>query len=139
MHIIQLWNFTCDLSRMLRVGILKCDVISISMSQVFFSADPPVIVHVHNFTIYDLEQSAILECVIRNLEHDLKVWTNWTTSEGKMITKKHVMFPKGNAYYLVVYNATAEDFTCQVFSTHSPDTPEDSKVVSVLMSGQQIL
>ena len=105
----------------------------------FISADPPVIARVRNFTIYVLEQSAVLECVIRNLENDLKVWTNWTTSEGKMITKKNVTFQKASVFYLLVYNATAEDYTCQVFSTHSPDTLEDKKVVSVLMSGQQIL
>ena len=114
----------------------KYTIMCIPMSQVFISADPPVIVHVRNFTIYDLEQSAILECVIRNLENDLNVWTHWTASEGKMISKKHVTFQKGSVFYLLVYNATAEDYTCQVFSTYSPDTPEDKKVVSVLMSGQ---
>ena len=68
------------------------------------------------------------------------MWVNyWTVSNGKKITKKRAMLREQNMLYLLLYTSMAEDFVCQLFSTYSPTTPEDKRVVSVvslMMSGK---
>ena len=94
-----------------------------------------------NFAVYpdhNVEQSAILECAVSNTEDNLKVWVNWTTIDGKEIKKEHVTLRKGDVFYLLLYNATAADYMCQLFSTYSPNDVEDKQVVAVVFSGQQI-
>ena len=97
--------------------------------------------NVRNFTVFpdsNVEQPAILECAVSNTEDQLKVWVNWTTIDGKKIRKKHVTLRKGDVFYLLLYNATAADYVCQLFSTYSPKYVEDEQVVAVVLSGQQI-
>ena len=95
---------------------------------------------VRNCTVYpviDVEQSAILECAVSNTEDNLEVWVNWTTMDGKEIKKEHVTLRKEDVFYLLLYNATAADYMCQLFSTYSPADVEDKQVV-VVFSGQQM-
>ena len=103
--------------------------------------DTPFIVRVQNVTLYldiDVEQSAILECAVSNTEDNLEVWVNWTTIDGKEIKKEHVTLSKGDVFYLLLYNATAADYMCQLFSTYSPNDVEDKQVVAVMYSGKVI-
>ena len=107
----------------------------------FTSIDAPLIVHVRNFTIYpdsDVEQSAILECAVSNTEKDLDMWVDWTAIDGKKIKREHVTLREGDVFYLLLYNATAADYMCQLFSTYSPKNVEDKQVVAVVFSGQQM-
>ena len=97
--------------------------------------------NVRNFTVFpdsNVEQSAILECAVRNTEDQLKVWVIWTAIDGKEIKRKHVTLRKGDVFYLLLYNATAADYMCQLFSTYSSKYVEDKKVVAVVFSGQLI-
>ena len=48
------------------------------------------------------------------------------------------MLQKENLFYLLIYNATTGSYICEVFSEYSPDTPEDERVVSVVLSGQWV-
>ena len=107
----------------------------------FTSIDAPVIVHVRNFTACpdsDVVQSAILECAVSNTEDKLEVGVNWTTIDGEKIEKEHVTLRKEDVFYLLLYNATAADYMCQLFSTYSPKYVVDKQVVAVVFSGQQM-
>ena len=87
---------------------------------------------VRNFTVYpdiDVEQSAILECAVSNTEDNLEVWVNWTTMDGKEIKKEHVTLRKEDVFYLLLYNATAADYVCQLFSTYSQRMLRISKLL----------
>ena len=100
-------------------------------------ADPPKISNVRNFTISEVGQAAVLECSVSNTEgNGLKVWVNWTTSANGTLREEHVTFRKGNIFYLILNNASAGDYMCRVFSTHSPHEPEDVRIASVTMEGQ---
>ena len=95
---------------------------------------------VRNFTVYpdlNVEQSAILVCEVSNTEKNLETFVNWTAIDGKEIEKEHVTLRKGDVFYLLLYNATAADYMCQLFSTYSPKYVEDEQVVAVVFSGQQ--
>ena len=97
---------------------------------------------VRNFIVYpdhNVEQSAILECAVSNTEDNLEVWVNWTTMDEKEIKKEHVTLRKGDVFYLLLYNATAADYMCQLFSKYSPNYVEDKQVVAVVISGQLTL
>ena len=97
--------------------------------------------HVRNFVIdsdINVERSAILECAVSNTEDQLKVWVNWTTSDGENIKLEHVTLRKGDVFYLLLYNATATDYMCLLFSAYSPKDVEDKQVVAVVFSGQQM-
>ena len=103
--------------------------------------DAPSVVRVQNSTVYpdlNVEQFAILECAVSNTEENLEVWINWTTIDGKKIEKEHVTFENGDVFYLLLYNATAGDYMCQLFSTYSPKYIEDMQVAAVVFSGQLI-
>ena len=104
--------------------------------------DAPSIVRYRNFTVFsdpDTEQLAVLECAVRNTEDDLEMWVNWMTIDGNAIKNDHVTFRKGNVFYLLLYNATAAEYVCQLFSTYSPSDTEDTQVVAVVLSGQCML
>ena len=85
-----------------------------------------------------MEQSVFLECAVSNTENDLEVWVNWTAGDGEAIKKKHIEFRKADVFFLLLYNVSADDYICQVFSSYSPDKPEDQRSVAVLVSGQYI-
>ena len=96
---------------------------------------------VHNSTVYpdlNVEQSAVLECAISNAEEELEVWVHWKAIDGKEIEKEHVTLKNGHVFYLLLYNATAADYMCQLFSTYSPKYVEDKQIVAVVLSGQLI-
>ena len=91
---------------------------------------------VRNFTISEVGQAAVLECSVSNTEgNGLKVWVNWTTSTNGTLREEHVTFRKGNVFYLILTNASAGDYICWVFSTHSVQFPEDCKTATVAMKG----
>ena len=106
---------------------------------IIISVDPPNIVSVSNFTNYDYNQTAILECTVSSTEKNLMVWVNWSESDGKAIAGKHYEFQSNGVYFLLLYHAKPGDYLCQVFSTLSPDIPEDTQTVSVVMPAGQKL
>ena len=109
--------------------------------------DPPTIVGVRNFTIFlvpNLEQSAVLECKIQHKESDgVNVSVNWTLNNGDKLKKNYSLSRDVNldVFFLVLYNITEDDvhkYTCQLFSTYSPDIPEDQRTAEISSAGQQI-
>ena len=91
-------------------------------------ADAPTIVSVSNFTICGHNQTAVLECTIRSKEENLTVWAVWSETEGKtVVTGNSSEFQSNDVYYLLLYDAAPGVYVCQVFSTHSPDIPEDTQ------------
>ena len=82
-----------------------------------------------------VEQSIFLECAVSNTENDLEVWVNWTTADGQAIKKKHLALRKADVFFLLLYNVSADDYMCRVYSSYSPDKPEDQGAVAVMIAG----
>ena len=95
--------------------------------------DPPTIVGVRNFTLTSLDQqSALLECVVKNTEQGfLEVWINWTLSTRVPITAEHTTSQNGDTFYLLLYSATPGEYTCNLFSTYSLGEPDNTATASV--------
>ena len=99
---------------------------------------------VRNFTIFlapNLEQSAVLECEIQNKEN-VNVWVNWTSSDGEKLKNKYSVVQDVDVFFFVLYNVTQDnvhEYTCQLFSTYSPEVPEDQKTAEITSAGQQML
>ena len=95
--------------------------------------DPPTIVGVRNFTLTSFnQQSAVLECVVKDTEHGLlEVWVNWTLSTGLPITAEHTTSQNGDTFYLLLYSATPGEYSCNLFSTYSLGEPDDTATASV--------
>ena len=105
---------------------------------IYVSPDAPTISSVRNSTVYCSQESAILECTIDNSEKGLKVWTTWTEFNGGPIKTEHVVLQKSDASFLLLYNASANNYMCQIFSSYSPDKPEDQRVVAVVFQGKRL-
>ena len=88
---------------------------------------------VSNFTICDEDQTALLGCTVSNIEDDLNVWVTWSTSDGETTFAADNIVKIGNIFYLPLHNAKAGNYICNVFSTYSPNIPEDTMTASVVM------
>ena len=65
------------------------------------------------------------------------VWVMWSESDGKAVTTEHYEFQNDAVYYLLLYTTSSGNYMCQVFSTHSPDIPEDTQTASVVFAAGQ--
>ena len=85
--------------------------------------------------------TAVLECVVKNREPNLKVWVNWTRGSGGIHQLEEGsyttgMSDRGDGYLLILYNVSrSQIYMCKLFSAYSSRSPEDKKTLEVTVTG----
>ena len=83
---------------------------------------------------------AVLECVVKSTEPNLKVWVNWTRGSGGIHQLEEGSYitvnGRGDGYLLILYNVPrSQMYTCKLFSAYSSHSPEDQKSLQVTVTG----
>jgi len=85
------------------------------------------------------EESAVLECVVKNIE-TLEVWINWTAGSefDPLMEGDYTVGSSGGIHFLLLHRVTeanVQPYTCQLFSHYSPTMPEDQRTFNITVVG----